>query len=76
MTWLRLHLPMPVMWVRSLVGELRSHIASWPQNKNMSNRSSTVTNMKTLKMVHILKKRKRKTYKKLKGSSVVISSSP
>ena len=75
MTWLRLHLPMLVMWVRSLVGELRSHIASWPQNKNISNRSSTVTNMKTLTMVHI-KKKKKKTYKRLKGSSVVMSSSP
>ena len=55
---LRLHLPVQVMWVRSLAGELRSHIALWPQNKNITNRNSTVTNMKTLKMVHIKKKKK------------------
>ena len=51
---LRLHLPMQGVWVRSLVGELRSHMPpdQKKQNKkknkkktqNINNRSSIVTN--------------------------------
>ena len=33
--WLRLHLPVQGVWVRSLVGELRSHIAHSQKTKNI-----------------------------------------
>ena len=46
--WLRLHLPMQGVWVRSLVKEL-SHMACNQKNKT-KNRSSVVANsIKTLK---------------------------
>ena len=61
--WLRLGFPMQGVWVRSLVSELRPHVA-----KN-ENRCNIVTDsVKTLKMVHIKKKKnlfKRKSESKL-----------
>ena len=57
--WLRLYLPMQGVWVPSLVRKLRSipH-ALWPKKHKTQNRSNMVTNSKkTLKMVHIKKKK-------------------
>ena len=48
---LRLCLPMQRVWVRSLVGELRSHMPWGQKNQNRSNIATNST--KTLKMVHI-----------------------
>ena len=50
------------MRVRSLVGELRFHMPRSQKNQNIKhNRSNIVTNsIKTLKMVHIQKKKKKK----------------
>ena len=57
--WLRFRLPMQGVWVQSLVRKLRSHISLGQKTKTW-NRSSIVTNSrKTLKMVHIKKKKKR-----------------
>ena len=54
--WLRLHLPMQGVWVQSLVRELRHHM---PHGQKQ-NRSNIVTNsIKTFKMSHIKKKKKR-----------------
>ena len=45
------------VWVLSLVGELESHMSCGPKTKT-GNRESTATNsVKTLKMVHIKKKK-------------------
>ena len=58
---LRLCLPMQGVWVWSLVGELSSPIPHSQKTKTW-NRSNIVTNsIKTLKVVHI--KKKKKTYK-------------
>ena len=58
--WLRLRLPVQPVRVRSLVGELRSHMPQGPKTKT-ENRSNSVTNsVKTLKMVHIKKNLKKK----------------
>ena len=55
--WLRLHLPMRGVWVRSLVRELRSHIPCGQKNQKHKT-SNTVTNsIKILKMVHVKKKK-------------------
>ena len=55
--WLRLCLPMQGVQVRSLLQKLRSHMPRGQKNKT-KNRSSTVTSsIKTLKVVHIQKKR-------------------
>jgi len=52
--WLRLHLPMLGVRVRSLIGELRSHIPHGQETKTL-NRSNIVTNsIKTLKMVGMI----------------------
>ena len=49
-------LPMQRVWVRSLIGELRSDMPHCQKIK-MENRNNIVTNsVKTFKMVHILKK--------------------
>ena len=54
--WLRLHFPMPGACVRSLVGELRSHMPCGQKTKK-ENRNDIVTNsIKTFKIVHIKKK--------------------
>ena len=54
--WLRPCLPMWGMWVWSLVRELSSHLLHGQKNQNINN---NVTNSrKTLKMVHITKKKK------------------
>ena len=54
--WLRLCLPMQGVWVRSLVGELGSHMPQG-QKATTQNRSNIVTNsINTLKLVHIKKK--------------------
>ena len=52
--WLRLYLPMQGMQVPSLVGGLRSRM---PHSQKIKTeiRSNIVTNLKTLKMVHIKK---------------------
>ena len=56
--WLGLQLPMQGVQVWSLVGVLRSHIPGGKKTKTY-NRSNIVTNsIKTLKMVHIKKKKK------------------
>ena len=52
--WLRLHLPMQRVWVRSLMGELRPHM-SWGQKTKTPNRSNVTNSIKTLKMVHTKK---------------------
>jgi len=49
--WLRLHLPMQEVWVKSLLRELRYPHASWPKNQNIN--SITTNSIKTLKTVHI-----------------------
>ena len=60
--WLSPHLPMQAVLVWSLVGELKFPQASCPtlqKKQNRNNRSKIVTNsVKTLKMVHIKKKKK------------------
>ena len=60
--WLSPHLPVQAVLVWSLVGELRFPQASCPtlqKKQNRNNRSKIVTNsVKTLKMVHIKKKKK------------------
>ena len=61
--WLRLRLPMQGVRVRSLVGELRSHMPHGQKTKT-SNRISVVTDsIKTLKMVHIKNKKPLKKYR-------------
>ena len=58
--WLRLLLPMHRMPVWSLVRELKSHMPCGQKNQNIKNRSKIVTkSIKTLKMVHIKKKKMR-----------------
>ena len=53
--WLRPHLPMQELWVRSLVREPRAH--KRPKETKTLNRSNILTNsIKTLKMVLIKKK--------------------
>ena len=55
--WLRLHLPMQAVNVRSLVEELRSFMPC-SQKPKTCNRSNIVANpIKTLKMVHIKNER-------------------
>ena len=56
--WLRLHLPMQGVRVRSLVWKLRSHMPCDHKTKTLkNNRSNSVTNsISTFKMVHIKKK--------------------
>ena len=57
--WLRLYFPMQEVQVQSLVRKLKSHMPRSQKTKT-SNRSNTVTNsIKTLKMVHIQKKKKK-----------------
>ena len=60
--WLSPHLPVQAVLVWSLVGELRFPQASCPtlqKKQNRNNKSKIVTNsVKTLKMVHIKKKKK------------------
>ena len=61
--WLRLRLPMQAVHVRSLVGELRSHMPHGQKTKTQ-NRSNIITHsVKALKMVHIKKSLKRKDKK-------------
>ena len=64
--WLGLRLPLQEVQVRSLVGELGSHMPRGQKN-NIKNRSNIVTSsVKTLKMVHIKKKKSKKKKKKKK----------
>jgi len=55
--WLRLHLPMQLVRVRSLVWKLRSHMPCSHKTKTLkNNRSNSVTNpVNTFKMIHIKK---------------------
>ena len=56
--WFRVLLPGQGVWVRSLVGELRSHMLRSQKTKT-KNRSNVETNStKTLKLVHVKKKKK------------------
>ena len=60
---------MQVVWVRFLVGKLSSNIphALWPKNQNKKQKqyyNNVVTIQKTLKMVHIKKKKKKEKLKK------------
>ena len=49
--WLRLHLPVQGVWIRSMVRELSSHMPCHQKTK-IENRSNIVKNsMKTLKVV-------------------------
>ena len=65
---LRLCLLMQRVWVRFLVGELKSHMP-WGQKPELKNRSNIITNsVKTLKMVHIKKICKKQKNKKNKHS--------
>ena len=70
--WLRLPLPMQRVRVQSLVRKLRPHMPRGQKTKTY-NRSNIITNpIKTLKMVHIKKKKKKgfkKQNKKTKGLS-------
>ena len=56
--WLRLHLPVQPVRVRSLVRKLRSHMLCSHKTKAVkNNRTNSVTNsISTFKMVHIKKK--------------------
>ena len=48
------------MWVRSLVGEIRSHMPPAQKKAKTLNRSNIVTNLiKTFRVVHIKKEKKR-----------------
>ena len=59
--WLRLHLPVPGVWVWSLVGELRSHMPRDRKNWKHKTETTVVTNsVKTEKVVHIKKKNLKK----------------
>ena len=52
--WLTLRLAVQGALVRSLVGELRSHMPPGPKKQSAENRSNIVTrSVKTLKIVHI-----------------------
>ena len=52
--WLRFHLPMKGVHVRSLVGELKSHM---PHNQNIKKNRNIVTNsIEALKIIYLLNK--------------------
>ena len=62
--WLGLGLPVQKVGVQSLVGELRSHMPHGQRTKT-ENRNHIVTNsIKTLKVVHIKIKKKKKSIDK------------
>ena len=64
--WLRLPLPMQRVRVQSLVRKLRPHMPRGQKTKTY-NRSNIITNpIKTLKMVHIQKKKKKALRNKTK----------
>ena len=54
--WLRLHLPMQGVWVRSLVRELRFHIPRGQKTKTKSRSYIATNSIKTLKILQIKKK--------------------
>ena len=58
--WLRLCLPMQGMRVQSLVGELRSHKPQGHKPKHKIEAILLTNSIKTLKMVHVKKKKKLK----------------
>ena len=58
--WLRLHLPKQEVQVRSLVGELRSHVPYGPPHKKSKHKQQKqYCNKFNIKMVHIKKKLKK-----------------
>ena len=68
--WIRLCLAMQVVQVRSLIGEVRSHMPHSQKIKTESTSNTVTKSVKTLKMVHIKKKKeKKKEGKKRNGSS-------